>query len=200
MTPKEIMKFYVADSKDSFFVHGIPPAETVEVVAYDPSWPQKYEKIERFIKNALGSNLQTIDHIGSTSIPNISAKPVIDIDLSVSDPADENSYLSALEKLGFKLIVREPRFYGHRLLHLAEPRVNLHVFSTDCPETIRHLLFRDWLRKSKEDRQLYANAKLDAVKDSRLDIEKYHENKKHVVHEIYRKIFKSLGFKDSDEI
>lgn len=190
---KSIFTHYVAKPQDSFFVNGSPPVETVEVVPYDCSWPKVYAEVACSIENALGANVQEINHIGSTAIPGIMAKPVIDIDLTVADPTDEERYFSALQSLGFQLIVREPRFHEHRLFHLEKPRVNLHVFGPDCPETIRHLLFRDWLRQSKDDCRLYANAKLKAVKGCSLDIAKYHENKQKVVHEIYRKIFKHLS-------
>lgn len=197
---KEIMAHYIADPKDSFFVHGTPPLETVEVVAYDISWPETYAEVSNSIENELGSRIQKIDHIGSTAIPGIAAKPVIDIDLTVADPDDEENYLPALENLGFQLIVREPRFHGHRLFHLKKPRVNLHVFGPDCPETVRHLLFRDWLRQSDEDCQRYENAKLKAVKGCSVDIARYHENKQRVVHDIYRKIFQSLGYLDGEDV
>lgn len=197
---KSIITHYSIDPQDSYFVHGSPPVETVEIVDHDCSWPEIYAEVASSIESELGLRVQKIDHIGSTAIPGIAAKPVIDIDLTVADPTDEESYLPALEKLGFKLIVREPRFHGHRLFHLEKPRVNLHVFGPNCPETIRHLLFRDWLRQSTNDCHLYANAKLEAVKGCRSDIAKYHENKQKVVHEIYMKIFKSLGLVDDSDI
>ncbi|MEG1350027.1 MAG: GrpB family protein [Hafnia sp.] len=99
-----------------------------------------------------------------------------------------------LENLGYRLIVREPRFHGHRLFHYENPRVNLHVFTQDTPETVRHLLFRDWLRQSEKDCKLYADAKFEAIKGCSFDIHKYHENKSKVVHNIYQRIFKHLGY------
>ncbi len=197
---KSIITHYVINPEDSYFVHGISPVEIVEVVAYDCSWPEIYAEVASSIEKGLGSSAQRIDHVGSTAIPGIAAKPVIDIDLTVADPTDEENYVPALENLGFQLIVREPRFHEHRLFHLEKPRVNLHVFGPDCPETIRHLLFRDWLRQSPADCHLYANAKLDAVQGCRLDIAKYHENKQNVVHCIYMKIFKSLGLIDNEDV
>lgn len=197
---ESILTHYVASPDDSFFVNGSPPVETIEVVSYDCSWPETYAKVALSIENALGSCVQKIDHVGSTAISGIAAKPWIDIDLTVAEPSDEESYLPALENLGFKLIVREPRFHGHRLFHHENPRVNLHVFAPNCPETARHLLFRDWLRNSPEDCQLYANAKLKAVKGCEADIAKYHENKQKVVYEIYTKIFKFLGLTGNDDV
>src|SRR5471030_140381 len=190
VSPKEIMEHYVIDSQDSYFVNGVPPIENVTVVAYDPTWPEIYSTLASTIKNKLGSNLLKIDHVGSTAVPGLAAKPVIDIDLTVADAADEETYVLALESLGYKLIVREPRFHGHRLFHYDNPRVNLHVFTRDTPETARHLLFRDWLRQSEKDCNLYADVKFEAIKGCSLDIQKYHENKSKVVRDIYQKIFK----------
>lgn len=199
VSTKEMMEHYVIDPQDSYFVNGVPPIENVAVVAYDPSWPEIYAALESKIKNKLGSNLLKIDHVGSTAVPGLTAKAVIDIDVTVADAADEEIYLLALENLGFRLIVREPRFHGHRLFHYENPRVNLHIFTQDTPETARHLLFRDWLRQSEDDCLRYANAKLEAVQGCSVDIAKYHENKKRVVHDIYRKIFQSLGYLDSED-
>lgn len=190
---KSILKFYTPSPKDSFFVNGIPPIEIVEIIEYNTLWPKIYEEIAISIQNKIGSVVLKIDHVGSTAVPGLSAKPWIDIDLTILDPTDEKSYIPELEKLGFKLIVREPRFYEHRLFHLDQPKVNLHVFSPNSPETIRHLLFRDWLRQSPLDCKLYTNAKLEAIEGCNLDIAKYNENKSKIVHEIYSKIFKSLG-------
>lgn len=193
-SPTELMKPYVIDPQDSYFVNGVPPIENVAVVAYDPLWPNIYSALASKIMIELGSNLLEIDHVGSTAVPGLAAKSIIDIDLTVADAADEKTYVSALENLGYRLIVREPRFHGHRLFHHDNPRVNLHVFTQDTPETARHLLFRDWLRQSEKDCKLYANAKFEAVKDCSFDIQKYHENKSKVVHDIYQRIFNHLGF------
>ncbi|WP_237391026.1 GrpB family protein [Dryocola clanedunensis] len=194
VSPKEIMEHYVINPQDSYFVNGVPPVENVVVVAYDPLWPEIYSTLASKIKNKLGSHLLKIDHVGSTAVPGLAAKPVIDIDLTVADAADEKTYVLALEGLGYRLIVREPRFHGHRLFHYDNPRVNLHVFTRDTPETARHLLFRDWLRQSEKDCKIYADAKFEAIKDCNLDIEKYHENKSKVVRDIYQEIFKQLGY------
>ncbi|TKU12297.1 GrpB family protein [Citrobacter sp. wls829] len=194
ISKKEMMEHYVIDPQDSYFVNGVPPIENITVVVYDPSWPEIYSAFESKIKNKLGSNLLKIDHVGSTAVPGLAAKPVIDIDVTVADAADEGIYLLALENLGYELIVREPRFHGHRLFHYENPRVNLHIFTRDTPETDRHLLFRDWLRQSEKDCKLYADAKFEAVKGCSFDIQKYHENKSKVVHDIYQRIFKHLGY------
>jgi GrpB-like predicted nucleotidyltransferase (UPF0157 family) len=83
-----------------------------------------------------------LDHVGSTSVPGLAAKPVIDIDLTVADPAREQDYVPALETAGFRLIIREPWWHGHRLLQSDQPPCNLHVFAFDSPELIKHQIFR----------------------------------------------------------
>jgi hypothetical protein len=88
---------------------------------------------------------------------------IIDIDLTVADPRDEDRYVPRLARIGYTLTVREPSWHEHRCLRLAEPRVNLHVFGPNCPEVIRHRMFRDWLRDHPEDRARYEDAKRAAV-------------------------------------
>jgi GrpB-like predicted nucleotidyltransferase (UPF0157 family) len=109
-------------------------------------WPERYRSVARLIIETLGDAALSVEHVGSTAVPGLAAKPVIDIDLTVPDSRDENTYVSALRRRGFELFVREPWWYEHRLLRLEEPRCNLHVFSPDCAEAERHLIFRDWLR------------------------------------------------------
>ncbi len=95
--------------------------------------------------------------------PGLPAKPVIDIDLTVADSADEPAWLPALEAAGFELVIREPWWQEHRALRYDDPRCNLHVFSPGAPEPIRHKIFRDWLREHPEDLALYRDAKLGAA-------------------------------------
>ena len=108
------------------------------------------------ITGALGGSAVAVEHVGSTSVPDLAAKPVINMDVTVADPRDESAYVPALARCGFVLMVREPWWYEHRLLRRTDPACNLHVFSADCAECERHLIFRDWLRGHPEDRALYA--------------------------------------------
>ena len=101
--------------------------------------------------------------------------------------------MPALEALGYELRVREPSWHQHRCLQLASPRVNLHVFGPDCPEAIRHRMFRDWLRGSAEDRQRYAQAKQGAASDTQ-DMTQYNQRKQDVVRDIYDRVFRAAGF------
>lgn len=90
-------------------------------------------------------------------VPQLSAKPIIDIILVVANSADEQDYVQPLEKQGYTLRIREPDWFEHRLLKL--PYVNLHVFTVGCEEIDRMLHFRDWLRSHDADRLYYEKSK-----------------------------------------
>ena len=132
---------------------------TVEIVDYDPIWPLTFQQEARRLRLALGDRALRIEHVGSTSVPKLAAKPVIDIVLVVADSADEQSYAPALEALGYVLCIREPHWYEHRMLKGSIARINLHCFSQGCVEVERMLLFRNWLRANEIDRQLYEHTK-----------------------------------------
>lgn len=159
---------------------------------YDPAWPALYAALARRIADVLGDAALGIEHVGSTAVPGLAAKPVIDIDLTVEDPADEDAYAPRLAALGYDLTVREPTWHAHRCLRLATPRVNLHVFGPNCPETIRHRLFRDWLREHPDDRERYARAKRAAIPGSGT-VEEYNLRKQAVIREIYDRAFRAAG-------
>ena len=154
-TPEEITRHHEPDPGEDPWVNGPPPVEVVQIVPYDDDWPRRFRELAADIRAALGVVVLDLEHVGSTSVAGLAAKDVIDIDLTVADPRDEDVYLAPLEKLGYMLTVREPSWHEHRCLRLTSPRVNLHVFGPNCPETIRHRLFRDWLREHPEDRDRY---------------------------------------------
>lgn len=136
-----------------------PLAGPIRLAEYDSQWPHKYEQEANRIRTALGPRALHIEHVGSTSIPGLVAKPIIDIVLEVAESGNEREYTSALEAVGYRLHLREPGWYEHRLFKNIDDSVNLHVFSEGCPEIGRMVRFRDWLRASREDRELYAQAK-----------------------------------------
>lgn len=194
-SPQDIMRHYDSDPDEDPWVKGRPAPESIALLAYDAAWPALYEELAAAIRKALGAVALQLEHIGSTAVPGLPAKPVIDIDLTVADPGREDLYLPALEALGYELRVREPSWHGHRCLHGALPRVNLHVFGPDCPEVIRHRMFRDWLRASEADRRLYARAKQCAAGET-LSIVDYNLRKQDVVRAIYERVFRAAGFMD----
>ena len=127
---------------------GEPPRtwESVVIEEYDPAWAQRFTAVRSSLTEALGALIIGVEHVGSTAVPGLAAKPVIDIDLVIEDTADESGYLPALERLGYRLVLREPWWHGHRMLLSPAEDVNLHVWPQGAPEPVRHRLFRDWLR------------------------------------------------------
>jgi GrpB-like predicted nucleotidyltransferase (UPF0157 family) len=122
-------------------------------------------------------------------VPGLPAKPIIDIDLLTEDTADESRYLPALEALGYRLILREPWWYGHRMLVSPAEDVHLHLWPQDAPEPVRHRLFRDWLRSHPADRDLYAATKQRLARDTAQRPGDYSLAKNDVIDDIYLRIF-----------
>jgi GrpB-like predicted nucleotidyltransferase (UPF0157 family) len=137
-----------------------PLSSRIQIVEYDPRWPELFKREAHRIRAALGRRVLRIEHTGSTSVPGLAAKPIVDILLVVADSADEDTYLPALEAAGYILHIREIDWYQHRMFRGPDTEINLHVFSSDCSEIDRMLMFRDWLRSNAADRDLYARTKL----------------------------------------
>ena len=161
--------------------------DAVTVVDYDPAWPAIFEAQAAVVHAALGPAALAIDHVGSTSVPGLPAKPVIDINLIVADSTNEAAYVPALEADGFEFRFREPDWFEHRFLRREEPRVNLHVFSAGCDEPFRMLAFRDWLRADAADRRLYADTKLALAASQWESVQDYADAKTQVVAEIMQR-------------
>lgn len=191
-TFEEITRHHDQDPSEDPWVTGPPQPETIVIAPYDPEWPRRYQALAAGIRGALGDAVLDVEHVGSTSVEGLAAKDVIDIDLTVADPRDEDAYVPALERLGYVLVIREPSFHEHRCLRLAEPRANLHVFGPDCPEAVRHRMFRDWLRAHPEDRALYERAKRAAVPGGG-HVMDYNARKQDVIREIYDRLFRAAG-------
>jgi GrpB-like predicted nucleotidyltransferase (UPF0157 family) len=158
-----------------------PLTGKVIVVDYDPAWPQQFAQESSKIWAALGERALLLEHVGSTSVPGLAAKPILDILLVIADSADEASYVPTLEQAGYTLRIREPNWFEHRVLKGVEPAVNLHVFSPDCEETKRMLLMRDWLRAHDDDRELYAHTKRDLAQRDWQYVQNYADAKTEVV-------------------
>ena len=156
----------------------------VEIHDYDPDWPRLYEREEERIRAALRDRVIRIEHVGSTSVSGLPAKPLIDIALEVPDSADEAAYVPALEATGYSLRIREPDWFEHRVLKGPDTDVNVHVFSAGCEEVDRMLLFRDWLRGNAADRELYAVKKRELAGREWKYMQQYADAKTSVVHEI----------------
>nr|WP_225443496.1 GrpB family protein [Lolliginicoccus lacisalsi] len=150
----------------------------IRLVPYDSVWLSQFTNERGRIAMALGDLARRIDHVGSTSVVGLDAKPIIDIDVSVVDPEDEDTYLPQLEAVGYVLRVRE---FGHRMFRTADLGVHVHVCEAGSDWERRHLLFRDWLRRNDSDRDLYASVKQNLVQRDWSDMNAYAAAKTDVI-------------------
>jgi GrpB-like predicted nucleotidyltransferase (UPF0157 family) len=161
-----------------------PHAAPITLVDYDPAWPGLFTREERRVRGALGDKVLRLEHTGSTSVPRLTAKPIIDMTLVVPESSDESSYVPLLEAAGYVLRIREPDWYEHRVLKGPDTNVNLHVFSAGSPEIDRMVGFRDWLRTHDDDRDLYERTKRELAAQEWKYVQNYADAKTAVVEEI----------------
>jgi len=161
-----------------------PLSGPVVIVDYNPEWPRAFQTEAAKIKAALGARALQIEHAGSTSVPGLPAKPIIDIILAVAASAAEHDYVPALESAGYQLRIREPEWHEHRMFQSPQESVNLHVFSLGCPEIARTLMFRDWLRTNPSDRELYAAHKRALALEHWKNMQNYADAKTAIIAEI----------------
>lgn len=157
---------------------------SVYLAEYDPEWPRLFEREAARVRAALGERVVLLEHVGSTSIPGLAAKPKIDILLVVANSADEAAYVPAMEAAGYVLHIREPEWHQHRLFKGPDIDINLHVFSSGDSEIKRMLLFRDWLRGHPADRQLYEQTKRELASRHWKYVQNYADAKAEVVEAI----------------
>jgi GrpB-like predicted nucleotidyltransferase (UPF0157 family) len=156
----------------------------IKIVDYNPDWPQSFETHARIIADALGGSTLQIEHVGSTSVPGLAAKPIIDILVVVLDSADESAYLPQLEAAGYVLRVREPDWHEHRMSRTSKQDMHVHVYSAGCPEIERVLTFRDRLRRNSDDRLRYERAKRELAAREWSDMNAYADAKTEVIESI----------------
>ena len=164
----------------------IPPVRVdgpVTLAEPDPQWADQYAQEEKRIRGALGARARQIEHVGSTSVPGLAAKPVIDIVLVVADSADEAAYVPDLEAAGYELQFREPEWHEHRFL-VDRPSVQIHVFTVGSTEVERMVLFRDRLRGHDQDRDLYESTKRELAAAQWSYVQDYADAKSAVVEKI----------------
>jgi GrpB-like predicted nucleotidyltransferase (UPF0157 family) len=153
----------------------------IYLAPYDPEWPQWYALEEARIRAALGERVLLLEHVGSTSIPGLSAKPRVDIILGVADSADEASYVPPMEAAGYVLRIREPDWHEHRVFKGPDTDTNLHVFTVGCAEIQRMLGFRDHLRTNATDRTAYELRKQQLARQTWKYTQHYADAKSEVV-------------------
>ncbi|KTD73430.1 bifunctional GrpB family protein/GNAT family N-acetyltransferase [Legionella tucsonensis] len=146
----------------------------IEVVPYDSNWPMQFVQEAERIKKALGSNCIKIHHIGSTSVPDLAAKPIIDMIPVVLELSKVDSANAALQALGYEAKGE----YGIPFRRYFQKGDNLrthhaHIFELGNSEIGRHLKFRDWMRTHPEDREAYARLKQELAHQHPYDITAY---------------------------
>lgn len=161
---------------------------SVILVDYDPDWPGMYADEERRIRAALGDRALAVEHIGSTSVPGLCAKPCIDVSLAVVDSSDEAAYVPDLEVAGYVLRRREPEWHEHRVFKSTRINMNLHVWTAGDPIIDKHIAFRDWLRRQPEDRDHYASEKRRLAAQHWATMNDYANAKDDIVREIEQRI------------
>ena len=169
------------DALEKVLVGGLQPGR-VTLIDYDPTWPAAYARHHSRIEWALCDRIRLIEHIGSTAVPGLAAKPVIDVLVAVDDPEDEVSYLDDLVRSGYEVRVREP---GHRCLRFTEGEAaNVHCYAHDSVEIRRYLGLRDRLRAHADERAWYEATKRELAQREWKDVNYYAEAKGPVIRAI----------------
>ncbi|CAM3468378.1 GrpB family protein [Kibdelosporangium persicum] len=166
-----------------------PYSVKVVVADYNPLWPAWFAEEADKIRAALGDVALRIEHVGSTSVPGLAAKPIIDIALAVPDSSQDDTYVPALVAAGYDLQIREPEFHEHRCFYTRLERghtrnVNLHTYTAGCVELDTYTVFRDWLRTHDDDRLLYQTTKQELAKRDWKYVQNYADAKTGVIEEI----------------
>lgn len=158
---------------------------SIEVVAYDPSWPIWFEKVAATLRSALADGPEaSVEHVGSTSVPGLAAKPVLDIDIIVA-PEDVPAAVAALERIGYRHR-GDLGVAGREAFHApdADPRRHVYVCAAGTLNVRNHLAVRDVLRRRDDLRDEYAAVKLALVADPTMDIETYIAGKSDVLQKV----------------
>ncbi len=171
------------ESLETGLIGGVEIRE-IKIVDYDTNWPKKFKTHAKIIADAIGGAALRIEHIGSTSVPELAAKPIIDILVVVTDSADESAYLAQLQSAGYVLRVREPDWNEHRMFRTSEKNVHVHIYSAGCQEIERNLTFRDRLRRNVDDRSRYEKTKRELATKAWSDMNAYAKAKTEVIENI----------------
>jgi GrpB-like predicted nucleotidyltransferase (UPF0157 family) len=185
ISDEEVQRFWL----DKVTPHNAP----ITLADYDPGWPALFAREAARIRAALGDRVAQVEHVGSTSVPGLAAKPIIDILLAVPDSSDEQAYVPALEAAGYVLRVREPDWFEHRMFKGPDTNINLHVFTVGAAEIDRMLLFRDWLRANDADRDAYLQVKRDLAKRTWRHVQHYADAKTAIVDQIIARATQQPG-------
>ena len=162
----------------------------IEVIEYDPAWPARFAAHRARIAAALGDRAVRIEHVGSTAVPGLAAKPIVDVLVTVADPEDEGAYLPGLLAAGYELRVREA---GHRMLRPPAHDANVHVWAAGCDEERRYLALRDHLRGDAADRDRYAALKRELATRTWPSVDHYAVAKTGLIEELLARATRAGG-------
>ena len=165
---------------DAVFIGG-PEKRAIVIEDYDPAWTARFEQAQAALSQALGAKAHRIEHFGSTAVPGLGAKGIIDVMVTVDDADDEDDYGPSLTQAGFDIRVRQP---GHRMYRPPSHDVHVHILTEGSEGAKVRLLFRDWLRHDEHDRRLYEETKRELARKDWDATNDYSEAKGAVVAEI----------------
>ncbi len=158
----------------------MPRLNKVEMVAYNPQWPKAFDEEAKQVVTAIAENVVAIHHIGSTAIPGIYAKPIIDLLVEVKDIIQVDQQNGAMTALGYE-VVGEFGVPGRRFFskdnEVGDRTHHVHAFQTGSPEIQRNLAFRDFMIAHPNHAQTYSELKRDLAKQFPRDIESYVQGK-----------------------
>jgi GrpB-like predicted nucleotidyltransferase (UPF0157 family) len=167
----------------------VPPP--IEIVDYDPIWPEIYEREGASIEAALGDLIERIEHTGSTAVPGLAAKPIVDILLGIAEPHPLDACVAPLQSIGYEYVPRYEdtmpwrRYFRKRRPSSPYPH-NLHVVRVGSPFWVEHVGLRDWLRAHPEDALAYAEAKRELAPRF-TDVNQYADAKTTFIHGVLAK-------------
>lgn len=174
--------------------------QTILLKPYDDRWPALFEREKNRISKILRDRALMIEHIGSTSVPGLTAKPIIDILLVVEDAGKEELYVNDLCEHGYILRIKEPDFENHHMFKGPDTDINLHVFSKGSKEIEKYLLFRNYLRHHADARQLYEDTKKELAKKTWKYVQNYADAKTDVVQKILKAAIEENNQKENQQI
>ena len=169
---------------------GTAVTKKVEVLPYDPAWQARFEELVQHLLSILAGRDVHVEHVGSTSVPGLAAKPILDVDVVLQNGTDFEQVKAALEADGYYhvgdlgIAGREAFKYDSKPEFMPH---HLYVLLDNSEELRRHLTFRDWLRSHPEDREAYAQVKITAARQFPGDISAYIDAKSGVIFDIYQR-------------
>ena len=159
----------MTDPLDGVLIGGREQVPIV-IVDHDEQWSHRYAALRERIVTALGPAALRVEHIGSTSVPGLAAKPILDVLVTVRSVEDEAAFVPPMEQAGFVLRVREPE---HRMFRTPARDAHIHLYEPDHPAVQAYLDLRDWLRLDSDDRELYARTKRELATRTWTDMNEY---------------------------